>query len=541
MDHLDLIQARQRAAFIRATWEETGLSADLVKSDLGHVLLALEHVQHARTVAVKPSTPAAADPATLVSPEIHAAALALLKRPDLLDVIAADLGQCGLIGETLNKKAAMLACTSRLLPSPLAVLVQSTSAAGKTTLMDAVLSFLPDEAVRKYSAISGRSPFYLGGGAGGTALKHRILAIAEEEGARRASYALKLLQSDGRLTMAATGKDPESGKLITHDYHVEGPVMLFLTTTAIDLDPELVNRCLVLSVDESPEQTQAIHHAQRLGRELESLARADERARLRAVHQHAQRLLRGFPVVLPATAGFRFAAGSSRLRRDHVKFLNLISAVTLLHQYQRPVKSTTLPSGSTVEYLEATPGDIETARTLACALLSRTLDDLPPQTRRLWDALRGLVRERASAAACAPERVDVTRRELIAALGWSYDQTRAHLDRLQAMDYVTVVALRPGEVARYRIVPGIDDDRPGSPVFAQESQETTPTPSETTPMPTVDTLGWSGVGLGSAAPQGQTLMDSKDSTTDDGGLGGLGVRVVGGSSLRVASYPHTAS
>jgi len=35
--------------------------------------------------------------------------------------------------------------------------------------------------------------------------------------------------------------------------------MLFLTTTAIDLDEELLNRCLVLSVNESREQTRAIH------------------------------------------------------------------------------------------------------------------------------------------------------------------------------------------------------------------------------------------------------------------------------------------
>ena len=35
--------------------------------------------------------------------------------------------------------------------------------------------------------------------------------------------------------------------------------MIFLTTTAIDLDEELLNRCLVLTVNEDREQTQAIH------------------------------------------------------------------------------------------------------------------------------------------------------------------------------------------------------------------------------------------------------------------------------------------
>jgi hypothetical protein len=98
---------------------------------------------------------------------------------------------------------------------------------------------------------------------GETNLKHKILAIVEEEGASRASYALKVLQSEGELTIASTGKDPESGKLITHEYRVEGPVMIFLTTTAIEIDEELLNRCLVLTVDENREQTQAIHKIQR--------------------------------------------------------------------------------------------------------------------------------------------------------------------------------------------------------------------------------------------------------------------------------------
>ena len=46
---------------------------------------------------------------------------------------------------------------------------------------------------------------------------------------------------------------------MTHEYRVEGPVMIFLTTTAIDIDEELLNRCLVLTVDEEREQTRAIH------------------------------------------------------------------------------------------------------------------------------------------------------------------------------------------------------------------------------------------------------------------------------------------
>ncbi len=77
------------------------------------------------------------------------------------------------------------------------------------------------------------------------------------------------MQSEGELTIASTGKDPESGKLVTHEYRVEGPVMIMLTTTAVDLDEELVNRALVLTVDEDRAQTRAIHDRQRARRTLE--------------------------------------------------------------------------------------------------------------------------------------------------------------------------------------------------------------------------------------------------------------------------------
>ena len=50
------------------------------------------------------------------------------------------------------------------------------------------------------------------------------------------------------MTIASTGKDPMTGQLVTQEYRVEGPVMLFLTTTAIDIDEELLSRCLVLTI-----------------------------------------------------------------------------------------------------------------------------------------------------------------------------------------------------------------------------------------------------------------------------------------------------
>ena len=178
-----------------------------------------------------------------------------LREPNLIGRLREAFHQAGIIGEESNTLVAYLAGVSRKLERPLAIIIQSASAAGKTTLMDAVLSFFPEEDRVKYSAMTGQSLYYLGE----TNLKHKILAVVEEAGAERASYALKLLQSEGELTIASTGKDPATGKMVTQEYHVEGPVMIFLTTTAIDLDEEFQNRCLTLAVDESAEQQPRAH------------------------------------------------------------------------------------------------------------------------------------------------------------------------------------------------------------------------------------------------------------------------------------------
>ena len=146
-------------------------------------------------------------------------ALALLKSPNLLQRILQDFEACGIIGEHSNKLITYLATTSRKLDTPLAIIIQSTSAAGKSSLMDAALALMPPEDQIKYSAMTGQSLFYMGE----RDLKHKILAIAEEEGAQQASYALKLLQSEGEVTIASTGKDANTGKLHTVQYRVEGP------------------------------------------------------------------------------------------------------------------------------------------------------------------------------------------------------------------------------------------------------------------------------------------------------------------------------
>lgn len=420
LDSFDLCMDGQRRKFIERAAEETTLDAELIKRDLGKLLLALEQLQEERLRGETGPTEKTVE----LSPEERKEAEEFLKSPDLIERIGTDFETCGMVGEATNRLVGYLACTSRLLRRPLAVIIQSSSAAGKSTLMDAILAMFPEEERIKYSAMTGQSLYYLGE----SNLKHKVLAIVEEEGAERASYALKLLQSEGELTIASTGKNPKTGQMETQTYHVEGPVMIFLTTTAIDIDEELQNRCLTLSVDESTDQTKRIHEAQRTARTLAGLERSEARDDILRIHRNAQRLLERLPVWNPWVEQLTFTSERTRTRRDHEKYLCLIDAITLLHQKQR--EHITLPSGRTA--LKADLDDIRTANRLAPEVLGRSLDELPPQTRKLWNVIKDM----ANNADDDWKRHTFTRRQLRECIGWSVTQVRVHLERLHELEYI---------------------------------------------------------------------------------------------------------
>ncbi|KZI37433.1 DNA primase, partial [Escherichia coli] len=419
-DGVDMMSARSRGGYARAAAAELGLAEGDLRRSLGKVLLALEHWQAA---------PEPANAAPEMTPEDREAALELLRDECLASRIASDMAACGVVGESTNLTAAYLAAVSRKLDRPLAVLIQSSSAAGKSSLMDAVLNLIPPEERLQYSAMTGQSLFYLGE----TNLQHKILAIAEEEGVRQAAYALKLLQSDGELTIASTGKDDASGNLVTKQYTVKGPVMLMLTTTAIDVDEELLNRCLVLTVNESREQTEAIHAAQRHAQTLEGLLAANEKSYITQLHQNAQRLLRPLNVVNPFASQLTFMSDKTRTRRDHMKYLTLIQAIALLHQYQREIKRVE-HRGQVVEYIEVAREDIALANRLAHEILGRTLDEMPPQTRKLLT----LIQQWVSDSGQAREAMRFTRKQLRDAVQWGDTQLKIHLARLVEMEYLLV-------------------------------------------------------------------------------------------------------
>jgi hypothetical protein len=227
--------------------------------------------------------------------------------------------------------------------------------------------------------------------------------------------------------------------------------MLMLTTTAIDIDEELLNRCLVLSIDESREQTQAIHARQRQAQTLEGLLARHNKTALTALHHNIQRQLKPMPIVNPYAAQLTFLADKTRTRRDHMKYLSLIQSITLLHQHQRPVQRMS-HHGQMLEYLETSKADIALANRLAHRILGRTLDDMPPQTRRLLQLIHAWVLSQAGRDALKPADVRFTRRDIRQMTGWSDSQLKLHCARLTDMEYLLIHGGGRGSLMRYELL-----------------------------------------------------------------------------------------
>ena len=284
---IDLYSSRSRIWFGKLCAALFGASEELVKEDIGKILNLAESYQ-----PKKKETDISAP-----TGEEKALALRLLKNPDMFAEILTDLETIGVTGEETNKLVGYLASVSRKLDEPLSVLIQSRSAAGKSTLQDAILSLVPEEDYVKYTRITDQALFYKDE----DSLVNKILAIEEEVGMGEAAYSIRNIQSSKKITVAATGKDPGTGKMKTEEYTVNGPVAVMITTTAPELEGETASRFLFLTIDESTKMTEAIHKMHREAETLEGLVRKKKSEHIIKKHQNAQRLLKPLAVVNPFT------------------------------------------------------------------------------------------------------------------------------------------------------------------------------------------------------------------------------------------------
>lgn len=439
IDSIDLYLAKHRKAFAKETALLFHTDSESTESDLNRIIEKTEKYIESKKDNISQEY--------IIADKDREQALKFLKSPDLIKQILRDFETIGCAGEETNKIMGYLSAISRKLDDPLSLLILSRSAAGKSTLQDSILELVPEEERSKYTRITGQALFYKGE----NSLQHKLIAIEEEEGANEAAYSIRAMQSSKYLTIATTIKDPLTGQMKTQEYHVKGPMSIILTTTRNDIDPETMNRFIVLTIDESKEQTMLIHKLQRRQDSLNGLLRNVDKESVTKRHHNAQRLLRPLKVVNPFAEHLTFAFDRLRARRDHKKYLNLIKAITFLHQYQREIK--TIARGQkTIEYIEVSLDDIRFANILADDIFGKSLDELSPPSRRLLKLIRQMVKMLSEKQGLLPKNIQFSRRDIREYTKWSDHQVRGHLNQLVDLEYLLLLSGRNGSRYTYQLL-----------------------------------------------------------------------------------------
>ena len=205
---IDLYSSRSRSWFAKLCADLFGAAKELVKEDMGRLLTLVENY--------RPKTQEKA--ANKPTPAQKAEALRFLKSKEMFAEILADLETLGVTGERTNKLVGYLAAVSRKTDEPLSVLIQSRSAAGKSTLQDAVLSLVPEEDYVKYTRITDQALFYKEE----DSLVNKVLAIEEEVGMGGAAYSIRNIQSLKKDHRGGHGKGPRDGQDEDRRIHGKG-------------------------------------------------------------------------------------------------------------------------------------------------------------------------------------------------------------------------------------------------------------------------------------------------------------------------------
>ena len=350
--------------------------------------------------------------------------------------------------ERKNKILLYLVITSRLMDNPLHGILISRSGAGKSLLVEITESLCPPEELESVSDLSAQALYYYGK----EDLKHKFIVIGEKEGSEGSDYPLRELITKKCITKAIPMKDTVTGQIKTVSIKVEGPISFVETTASGEVNLENLNRCFVIGIDESEDQTKLIHEVQRRNYTLQGFLQKKGLDKIINKHIYAQRLLKKVLVFNPYAELLSFPTSKLKTRRDNEKFLRLINVICFLHQYQRKIKKLKLENGEMVQYIECTPEDYKIAyELLSDGVLDNTLDDLPRPARKLLELIKKYLNEKSRRDNLQVEKIIFERREIREYTSWSFAQIRNNFRTLREYEYIQLIKAKNGLANQYRL------------------------------------------------------------------------------------------
>ncbi len=305
------------------------------------------------------------------------AAWALSINPIMLEFIREDLDKAHVGDDNAKVLLFLLAASSKIRGQEQSAIIQKQRSAGGSDLLNNVLSYFKD--VIAYTRITGAAPDRSGEDFSG-----KILKVQELRGIDSAQPSLRVLLSEGNLTLLTTVRDSK-GNFKVQEIKTKGSPSFFTTTTASYIDPELQDRTWLLSVDESTEQTRAV-----VGHQF---SKFDVVPKTWQPNEIIKVLLdsilgKGVPIshiIIPyrSELAAKFPCNNVSARRDSLKFASLIAVIAWLHQISRAY----VKSEDGTLYLIASKRDLELALKYGASALTSTLLKMSSNTLKVLETL----------------------------------------------------------------------------------------------------------------------------------------------------------
>lgn len=283
-------------------------------------------------------------------------------------------------------------------------------------------------------------------------------------------YRITGLQPDNlerlRVTVKASNQTAAtSEEKTTTLFHVDTVVVFISTTRPHGLDDETKRRFLILTIDESEEQTKQIIMAQRIKTSPRWYRMTSEENSVTSLHHIMQRLLKPLEVLIPEDLKITWPTKRLQYRGEHAKYFSLIKAITLLFQYQRKTGPTRRIDGKKCDCVYATQADVGLALELGRQIFARNVDDVSPTGRKLLSMVYTYIKQKGEhlQELTPKEEVNIftipfTRKEMRDVTGWSESQIRLTCDLLVELGYLGRLAGRHGSTFRYVLLDDGKDD-----------------------------------------------------------------------------------
>lgn len=439
LSEVNLAKSSGRNSFAGEVKESLSISEEVIKDDLFLIMEKLEALQR-EYIDTREGELYEGNVFVMTREEEWEARKMLAERDVLTTDLVKDTERIGLVGEELNKYAWYLAITSRITNNPFHILSLGQSGVGKSFGQEIMLNCAPDEEVKRYSRMTPQAFYYYGR----NGLKHKIVAIDEIEGMIDTMYSLRTFLSNGYLTNAYPKTDPKTGQMTTVERRVDGPVVVFLTSTSLDMiDFETKSRFLVTGSDETNVQTQNI-----LKKQYDTAVkpRADiyrEYMRIIRKYKSIQKVLLPVEVRMPGSWKKEAALRGERLgaRRLNKTYMSVITAITT----HRQLLYETRKDANGKPYLYMTKEDVELANRICRVLFENTIGDLLPPVKTLLFTVRELCMKKSRESSLPVEEITFTKSEAMEAANMSEWHTRKYMSELIRLEYAGVLSGKKGQ------------------------------------------------------------------------------------------------